>query len=700
LVDFPHTARIPELPASYLFRLFCCAIVFTFLPFYALAADESLSERRQLCDVSALEKAISDYLQITDEGGWPQIPSGPALREGDRNDRIPLLKKRLIASGDLRPAEPLEQPDAANGISRETASGPQSRLANPDNQNGNLSPAKKHSNKNNGLNETTDRNTVFDESLKEAVQKFQARHGLTANGIVGAETLKELNINASERAKQLTATIERCKKMTPVQGNRYILINITDFTLNLIEDGKPVLNMPVIVGKTTQQTPEFDGLITNVIINPAWSVPYSIASKEYLPKLKKNPGYLSRSRMRVYRANQRIDPSTINWSSYSERNFPLLLRQDPGPGNSLGRIKFMFTNPHDIYLHDTTTKKLFQRFPRAFSHGCIRVKDPIDLAVYLMQETPMGSEEAIKSAISKGATRTLNLPSPIPINIVYVTAWVDSEGTVQFRPNIYNRKLAGPGEVVAKNYSATKTTDAPKTDQKKEGAELAETHPPKEAAVKTTIPAKISSVAAAPVQSKTLVKTSESAAVGIQTISPAKAAVTAPPVAQTKPVTQEPAAAKPAVQVTTPVKAPAAAPAQAQTKAAAKTPVVTQATLQSVTPPAVQTKPVTQAQTAAKSAARATAPVKTPAIATPVTQAKPAVKTPVTTQSTVQATAPVKTSSVSPVPAQKVKVIGNRDSKRYHLPGMKYYNAVEAYHRVEFDSEEDAIKAGYHKARR
>ena len=606
MVDFPHTARIPELPAPYPFRLFCCAIVFTFLPFYALAVDESLSERRQLCDISALEKAISDYLQI-DEGGWPQIPAGPALREGDRNDRIPLLKKRLIVSGDLEPAHKPNQIEAVNGNLIETLPVSQTHRdptinGFASNQNGSPPLLQKKPATKNDPAELINQDNVFDEMLKEAVQRFQTRHGLTANGIVATETLKELNVPVRERIKQLSATIARCRKLPPLQENRYILINITDFTLNLFEDGKPVLTMPIIVGKTTQQTPEFDGLITNLIINPAWSVPYSIASKEYLPKLKKNPGYLSRSRMQVYRANQRIDPSTINWSSYSERNFPLLLRQDPGPGNSLGRIKFMFTNPHDIYLHDTTTKKLFQRFPRAFSHGCIRVKNPIDLAVYLMQETPMGSEEAVKSAINKGKTQSLNLPSPIPINIVYITAWVDSEGTVQFRPNIYNRKITSEEEIIAD----------------------------------TTAPSKTPSAGIAPGQPKAMIKTTGTATAGVQE--------TAAPVAQTKPLVKTPATAQSTVQ--------------------------------------------------------ATAPSKAPATATLVTQAKPAVKTPVTTQPTIQATAPVKTSSVSPAPAQKVKVIGNRDSKRYHLPGMKYYNAVEAYHRVEFDSEEDAIKAGYHKARR
>jgi murein L,D-transpeptidase YcbB/YkuD len=513
--------------------MFCCAILFTFLPFYALAADESLSERRQLCDISALEKAISDYLQIAYEGGWPQIPSGRDLREGDRNDRVSFLRKRLIVSGDLEPANKPNQLDAVNGNLIETIPVSQTHrdpTVNGLDSNRNGSPPlpkKKPATKNDPA-ELVNQDNIFDEMLKEAVQRFQIRHGLTANGIVGAETLKELNVPARERIKQLSATIERCSKLPPLQENRYILINITDFTLNLFEDGKPVLTMPVIVGKKTQQTPEFDGLITNLIINPAWSVPYSIASKEYLPKLKKNPGYLSRSRMRVYRANQRIDPSTINWSSYSANNFPLLLRQDPGPGNSLGRIKFMFTNPHDIYLHDTTTKKLFQRFPRAFSHGCIRVKDPIDLAAYLLQDTPMGSEEAIKSAINKGKTRSLDLPSPIPINIVYITAWVDAEGTVQFRPNIYNRKISSEEEII----------------------------------VDTPSPSKTPSAGTVPEQPKAMIKTTGAATAGFPD--------TAVPVAHPKPVVKTPVTTQSTVQATTPAKAATTtATSVAQTKPAA-----------------------------------------------------------------------------------------------------------------------------------
>ena len=729
MVDFPLKTRIPELPASHHFRMFCCAIVFTLFPFYALAIDESLFEKRQLCDLSALENAIDHYLQIASEGGWTQIPSGPALKEGGRDVRVSLLKKRLIASGDLEPSEPPEQPDAVNGMLKETVPGSQTR---PDpivnglasNQNERLPLPKQSLPTRTDLAEPSNQDDVFDAMLKEAVQRFQARHGLTANGIVGVETLRELNVTTSERIKQLASTIEYCKKMPPLQENRYILINIADFTLNLIEDGKPVLKMPVIVGKTTNQTPEFNGIITNLIINPAWSVPYSIASKELLPKLKKNPGYLSRSRMQVYRSNQRIDPSAINWSSYSEKNFPLLLRQDPGQGNSLGRIKFMFTNPYDIYLHDTPTKKLFQKFPRAFSHGCIRVQAPVDLAVYLMQNTPMGSEEAIKSAISKGKTRSLPLPSPIPINIVYVTAWVDSEGIVQFRPNIYNRKLSDAGETVAKNNAAAKTIDTAKTDHKKEAAKLAETHKPTEAAVKTTPPAKITSVATTPGQSKALIKATEATTAAVQQAAPIKAPAAAPPAAQAKPVAKAPVTAKSVVQASAAPKAPAAAPPVAQPKPVAKTPVPAKTAVQTAAapkaptaaPPVAQPKPVAKAPVAAKSVVQASAAPKAPTAAPPAAQAKPVVKAPVAAKSVVQTTTPakasvatqtaaqtttlVKTSLVSPAPVQKVKVIGNSDSKRYHLPGMKYYNAVEAYHRVEFDSETDAIKAGYYKARR
>lgn len=677
--------------------MFCCALAFTFFPLYALAIDEFLyePEKHQLCDLSALGNAIDHYQQIDSEGGWPQIPSGPALREGDRSDRITLLKKRLTASADLEMAEPPEQADAINGILKESVPEIQIRPAATGNLNESPSPDNKHQNKSTDLSKTADRNDVFDESLKEAVQKFQARHGLKANGIVGVETLKELNVTISERIRQLAATIEYCEKLPPLEGNRYILINITDFTLNLIEDGKPVLNMPVIVGKKTQQTPEFSGLITNLIINPTWSVPYSIAAKELLPKIKKNPGYLRRSRMKVYRENQRIDPGSINWDSYSAKNFPLLLRQDPGPGNSLGRIKFMFTNPHDIYLHDTTTKKLFQRLPRAFSHGCIRVKDPIDLAAYLLQDTPMGSEEAIKSAISRGKTRSLDIPSPIPIHIVYVIAWVDSEGIVQFRPNIYNRKLLDEGEVVAIDSTSAKTTDTAKTVQKKEAEEFAETQPTKEAAVKTTTPAKIPSISAAPMQSKAFIKTTEATTAGVPATAPIKAPAAAPPAAQAKPVTQTPVKAKSALQTTAPPKTTAAAPPVAKAKPVTQTPVAAKSAVQPTVPAkAAVTAPAIE-KTKAKSALQASAPAKAIVAAPPAAKAKPAAQTTATTQAPA-----VKTSPVSPAPAQKVKVIGNRDSKRYHLPGMKYYNAVKAYHRVEFDSEADAIKAGYHKARR
>jgi len=297
------------------FLLFGCTLVTALLPVYSLAIDEILPEGRELCELSAMENSVSHYLEIATQGGWPQIPAGPSLSEGGQDERIPLLKQRLVASGDL--AKPNDQHDVFNGMLKEAVPRSQTRRGPAvnglaENQNERFPLPKQSLATKTDLAEPANQHLVFDEMLKEAVQRFQARHGLTANGIVGVETLRELNVTVSERIKQLAATIEYCKNLPPLLDRRYVLINITDFTLNLIEDGKLVLNMPVIVGKTTHQTPEFNGLITNVIINPSWSVPYSIASKELLPKIKRNPGYLSRSRMQVYRSNQRIDASAIN----------------------------------------------------------------------------------------------------------------------------------------------------------------------------------------------------------------------------------------------------------------------------------------------------------------------------------------------------------------------------------------------------
>jgi murein L,D-transpeptidase YcbB/YkuD len=378
-------------------RFFCCALIVALLPASAMAAPSGAATpaRGELCVLPALEKALTQYRQLAAQGGWPQVPPGPSLKEEDQNERIPLLRKRLAASGDL------------------TAQAVQEDL--------------------------------FDPTLKEAVQRFQTRHGLTADGVVGAKTLTELNVPITERIRQLTASLERCQPLPVVLENRHILVNIADFTLKLFEEGKPVLSMPVIVGKTYRQTPVFNGLISSLVLNPSWGVPHSIATKDLLPKIKKNPGYLSQLHLRVFqggKSSTEISPAIVDWANLSQAHFPYRLRQDPGPNNALGRVKFLFPNPYDVYLHDTPSRELFQKDSRTFSSGCIRIAKPLDLAVYLLQGTPLGSPDALAEAIAREKTQSVAIPSPIPVHIVYMTAWVDNEGIIQFRPDIYNREPA------------------------------------------------------------------------------------------------------------------------------------------------------------------------------------------------------------------------------------------------------------------
>ena len=373
-------------------RFFCCALVVVLLPVPAMAAPEAQPALGELCLLPALEKSLSQYRQLATQGGWPQVPAGPTLREGDSNDRILILRKRLVASNDL--AAPSAQGDR------------------------------------------------FDEILKEAVQKFQTRHGLSADGAVGTKTLTELNVPINQRIRQLAASLELCQPLPQQLEPRHILVNIADFSLKVFEDGKPVLSMPVIVGRTYRQTPVFNGLISSLVLNPTWEVPHSIAIKDLLPKIKKNPGYLAQLHLRVFQGWKpatEINPASVHWANLNPAHFPYRLRQDPGPDNALGRVKFLFPNPYDVYLHDTPARELFKKDARTFSSGCIRIAKPLDLAVYLLHGTPLGSMDALTAAIAREKTQPIALPSPIAVHIVYMTAWVDPDGTVQFRPDIYNR---------------------------------------------------------------------------------------------------------------------------------------------------------------------------------------------------------------------------------------------------------------------
>ena len=220
-------------------------------------------------------------------------------------------------------------------------------------------------------------------------------------------------------------------------------MNIAAFRVDVVESVETVLTMRAIVGRAYRRTPVFSDTVRYLVLNPSWNVPHSIAVNDKLPLIRQDPGYLERYGYRLYRgwgANAaRVDPDTVDWSRITARNFPYRLYQEPGPHNALGRIKFMFPNRFDVYLHDTPERQLFQRTTRTFSSGCIRVERPRDLAGYLLRGAPSWTPDRIDRVLAAGTETTVSLPEPVPIHIQYWTAWAEGDGTVHFRPDIYDR---------------------------------------------------------------------------------------------------------------------------------------------------------------------------------------------------------------------------------------------------------------------
>jgi murein L,D-transpeptidase YcbB/YkuD len=254
-------------------------------------------------------------------------------------------------------------------------------------------------------------------------------------------TLTALQVPVEARMAQMVLNLERWHHTRQALDERYILVNIPAFTLAVVEHERAVMHMRVIVGKPSQRTPMLHATMTYLVLNPYWEVPHNIAKREILPELHLDPTYLQKHNMKVIESGgsgiQVIDPATIDWSAISSRDLRYRFRQEPGARNALGQIKFKFPNAFDVYLHDTPTPSLFAKAQRAFSHGCIRVENPIDLAAYLLQDLPQWSRQRILAAVAGNAARRINLRTPMPVHIVYRTAWVDADGSVQFRPDIY-----------------------------------------------------------------------------------------------------------------------------------------------------------------------------------------------------------------------------------------------------------------------
>jgi murein L,D-transpeptidase YcbB/YkuD len=286
---------------------------------------------------------------------------------------------------------------------------------------------------------------AYDEIVEAAVKRFQRRHGLRPDGLVGKRTLSELNVPVDQRISRLQINMERWRWYPDSFGNRYLMVNIPAFELSVVEAGTRIDSMRAIVGKKRRQTPTLSGRMTYLEFNPYWNIPRKIARKDILPKVVGDPDYLNRQGIRVFDSwdhqARELDPTGIMWENLSAHYFPYRLRQDPSDVNALGRVKFIFPNPQSVYIHDTPGKSLFNRLERNFSSGCVRVETPLDLAQYLLYD--QGWDRArLDAAIANGQRQTVVLENPIPVHLVYFTAWVDVQGEVNFREDIYGRDRA------------------------------------------------------------------------------------------------------------------------------------------------------------------------------------------------------------------------------------------------------------------
>jgi L,D-transpeptidase YcbB len=324
------------------------------------------------------------------KGGWSRVGARP-LRRGLRGPAVAAVAQRLVASGDLSGNRDSRRPE-------------------------------------------------FDATLERAVQSFQNHHGLQPTGRVDPATIAAMNVPLADRIRQVRVNLQRWRSMPDDLGRRHFVVNIPQFHLYAVESDRVVLDIRAIVGKPGDDTPSFSSRMTTVVFSPYWNIPERIAEDETLPALSSDPGYLARNNIEVVRVNGReaelVDPDSLDWSD-PESLRGLSFRQRPGAANSLGLVKFMFPNRYNVYVHDTPAEHLFARVARTFSHGCIRIEDPMALAQYVLRDQPRWTREAIAEAMSAGEERAIKLTAPIPIHLTYFTAWTDDQGGLHFRGDVY-----------------------------------------------------------------------------------------------------------------------------------------------------------------------------------------------------------------------------------------------------------------------
>jgi L,D-transpeptidase YcbB len=331
---------------------------------------------------------LRQYRQIEADGGWPQIPEGPKLEVGMESDRVVALRRRLLVTDDL-----------AEGTAADS--------------------------------------TAFDGALAEEVKGFQERHGLDADGVIGGKTLAALNVPVEARIGQIRVNLERARWVLHNLEPDYIIVNIAGFRVYVMENGEQVWTSRAVVGKPFRKTPVFKATMDHLVFNPTWTVPPTILRNDVLPKVRKDPSYLSQNNFSVIDGSgKRVDPSSVNWSA---KNPPYRIVQGPGSKNALGEVKFMFPNKHAVYLHDTPSKSLFDKSERTFSSGCIRVQKPFELAELLLRGDSSWTAERMEKVRASGKTETVKLATPLPVLLLYWTVQPEADGTVRFMNDVYER---------------------------------------------------------------------------------------------------------------------------------------------------------------------------------------------------------------------------------------------------------------------
>lgn len=397
-----------------------------------------------------LVDAMIELEKLASQGGYVKLPKFKVLRVGDTSDKIALLRKRLLQSNDLKY-------NCTNTIGIET-------LVMNNSQEEKLNPIDIILEKQNHTleEETTSCEEYFDEDLKEAVISFQKKHGLSADGVVGANTLKRLNIPVEKKIEQIRLNLERMRWLPRNLGDKYLLINIPEYKLKMLENGNIRLKMPVVVGDRKHPTPIFSNQMSYIVLNPYWKIPKRIVKKEIIPKLEKDPTYLRKKGINIHEnwspnstqyeieqltftnyittqaENSLLGESIIQAPTNSFENLnSFRFIQKPSKNNPLGRMKFMFPNKHSVYLHDTPAKSLFSRAQRAFSHGCIRLGKPQELLKIIVDEYTSIDYTKATHILKDIEKKDIGLKQKIPVHIVYLTSWVDEEGELHFRDDIY-----------------------------------------------------------------------------------------------------------------------------------------------------------------------------------------------------------------------------------------------------------------------